>query len=90
MPTIDSAEKRMRQDEKKRERNKTRKSRVRTAARRFKKALEEGDLEEAEERLRVAESEYDSAVTKGVVPQNRASRKIGRLKKRFHEAKQEE
>ncbi len=90
MPTIDSAEKRMRQDEKKRERNKTRKSRVRTAARRFEKALEEGDLEEAEERLRIAESEYDRAVTKGVVPQNRASRKIGRLKKRFHEAKQEE
>jgi small subunit ribosomal protein S20 len=90
MPTIDSAEKRMRQDEKKRERNKTRKSRVRTAARRFEEALEEGDLEEAEERLRAAESEYDRAVTKGVVPQNRASRKIGRLKKRLHEAKQEE
>lgn len=89
MPTIDSAEKRMRQSEKRREHNKTIKSRMRTAVRNFEQALEEGDLEDAEELLRTAESQLDRAATKGVIPKNRASRKVGRLKKRYHEATQE-
>ncbi len=90
MPIHDSAKKRVRQDKKRRARNKTRKSRVRTAVRHFEEALEEGDLDEADELLREAESEYDAAASKGVVPKERASRKIGRMKQRLHEAKQDE
>lgn len=73
----------MRQNEKRRKRNKKRKSEIRTAIRRFEEALEEGDVEEARERLRIAESKWDRAASKGVVPKNRASRKISRLKRRF-------
>ncbi len=83
MPTTDSAEKRVRQNEKRRETNKERKSRLTTAERRFEEALEEGDLERAEECLRTVESEFDRAASKGVIPQSRASRKISRLSKRL-------
>jgi small subunit ribosomal protein S20 len=90
MPTIQSAEKRVRQEEKREERNKRVKSRLTTAVRRFKTALEEDDLERAEELMPVVESEYDKAASKNVIPQNRASRKIGRLKKRLHKHKNDE
>ena len=90
MPTSDSAEKRVRQSEKRRERNKKRKSRIRTTRRRFEQALEEGDLEEARERLRDAEAAWDRAASRGVVPQNRASRKVGRMKRALSKAEQDE
>lgn len=89
MPTIDSAEKRMRQNEKRREQNKQKKSEIRTARRRFLKAVEEGDLEAARERLGTAESKWDSAASKGLVPENRARRKISRMKKKLSELEQE-
>ena len=90
MPTVDSAEKRMRQNKKKRKRNKTRKARIRTAARRFEQAIEDGDLEAARERLGNAESEWDRAASKGVIPKRRASRKIGRMKKMLSKLENEE
>jgi small subunit ribosomal protein S20 len=83
VPTTDSAEKRIRQNEKRRERNQNRKSRLTTAERRFEEALEADNLDEAEAYLRDVESEYDRAASKGVVPQKRASRKISRLSKRL-------
>ena len=89
MPIHDSAKKRMRQDAKKRERNQERRSRIRTAARQFEQAIEEGDLEAARELLGKAESEWDRAASKGVVPKRRASRKIGRLKKMLSKAEQD-
>ena len=83
MPTIDSAKKRMPKHDKKRKRNQKTRSSIRTKLRRFEEAVEAGDVEEARERLREAESAWDRAASKGVIPQRRASRKIGRLKKRF-------
>jgi len=90
MPTIDSAEKRMRQNEKKRERNQNRKARIRTLARRFEAAVEEGDLEKARELIGQVESAWDRAASKGVIPKRRASRKIGRLKKMLSKAENQE
>lgn len=85
MATSQSAKKRIRQNERARERNKKVRSLVRTRINQFTEALEEGDLEKAEERFRAVESQLDRAVVKGVVPKNRASRKTGRLAKRLNE-----
>lgn len=86
MPTIESSEKRQRQEKKRRERNQRRKSRARTATKRFEEALEEGNLEEARELLRTAESEWDRAVSKDVFPENRASRRVAKMKRQLAEA----
>lgn len=86
MPKRTDVEKRQRQNEKRRERSKRVKSRLTTFERQFEEALESGDLERARERLGAVESEWDSAASKGIVPDNRASRKISRLKQRMAEA----
>ena len=86
MPTHQSAEKRMRQNAKRRMRNKSIKTRLTTVTRKFEKTLEAGELDEAAEKIRDVESTYDRAVSKGVLPQKRASRKISRLKKRLSKA----
>ncbi|MFW5968330.1 MAG: 30S ribosomal protein S20 [Persicimonas sp.] len=89
MPTHDSAKKRMRQNPKRRERNQRVRSRLTTFTRKFTEALESGDLESADELIRTVESEYDRAVSKGVIPKKRASRKVSRLHKRLNKAKDE-
>ena len=90
MPISESAKKRVRQDEKKRERNKKKRSYVRTTQRLFEDAVEAGDVELARERLREAESAWDRAASKGVIPKKRASRKVSRMKKRFSKLENEE
>lgn len=87
MPTHKSAEKRMRQNAKRRVRNKGVRSTLTTQTRKFNESLESGDLDAATEQMRNVESTYDRAVAKGVIPQKRASRKISRLKKRLSQAK---
>ena len=87
MPTHKSAEKRMRQNAKRRMRNKGVRSTLTTSTRKFREALESGDLDAAVERVREVESTYDRAVAKGVIPKKRASRKVSRLKKRLSKAK---
>ena len=69
--------KRHRQSEKARARNMQVKSRIRTAV---KKALTTKD----EQAFRAAESIIMHAATKGVIPKNRASRKVSRLARRLH------
>lgn len=86
MPTHKSAEKRMRQNAKRRMRNKGVRSTLTTQTRKFREALENGDLDAATTQLRNVESTYDRAVSKGVIPQKRASRKVSRLAKRLSEA----
>ncbi|MFB6263348.1 MAG: 30S ribosomal protein S20 [Bradymonadaceae bacterium] len=71
MPKRTDVEKRQRQNEKARDRSKRVKSRLTTFTRQFEDALESGDLERARDRLREVESEWDSAASKGIVPQNR-------------------
>lgn len=80
-----SAKKRIRQNEKRQQRNKVVRSRVRTAINEFEEALESGDVDAAEESLRAVEAQLDRAVNKGVWPRNRASRKTSRLAKRLNE-----
>lgn len=75
-----SALKRIRQSNKRRDRNIAVRSRMRTIVKKFRKALEDGEAD-AGDKLRAAESEIRKAATKGLIPARRASRTISRLAK---------
>lgn len=74
-----SALKRIKQDEKKRLRNKARKRAVLTYEKKFLSLIEEGKVSEAQEALKVCFSAYDTAAKKGVFKKEKASRKKSRL-----------
>jgi len=65
-------------------RNKSLKSALRTAIRRFEEALAGAAREEAEAALRRALVAIDKAVTKGILHKNTAARKKSRLTRRFN------
>ncbi|MDE8345989.1 MAG: 30S ribosomal protein S20 [Acidocella sp.] len=82
MANIASAQKRIRQTEKRTARNKARKSRVHGAIRKVEEAVSAGDKTAALAALRAAQPEMQRAVTKGVLKANTISRKISRLSAR--------
>ena len=82
MPNTNSAKKRTRQNIKRTDINKARKTRVRSAVRKVEEALAAGDKKAAEAALRAAEPEIMRGVSKGVMHKNAASRKVSRLAKR--------
>lgn len=84
MANSQSAKKRIRQNEKARQRNAKVRSQIRTRLNAFEAAVESGDADEAEEQFRLVESQLYRAVGKGVIPKNRASRKTSRLAKRLN------
>ncbi len=75
-----SAQKRARQDVKRRERNRTLRSRTRSVVKTLRAELEAGAAG-LDEKLREAESALRKAATKGVIPKRRASRQVSRLTK---------
>lgn len=83
MPHHKSAIKRMRQDKKRRERNRAVKSQVKTA---IKKAVSLAGTEQATSALREAESVIDRAAKKGVIHWRNAARKKSRLAKKVKAA----
>jgi small subunit ribosomal protein S20 len=74
-----SAIKRHKQSEKRRLRNASTKSTLRTAVKKVTEAVASGKADEAATNLKSAVSLLDKAVTRGVLPRNTASRKISRL-----------
>jgi len=74
-----SAKKRNRQNEKLRQRNKAIRTRARNYVKRARQAIESGDMDDATEAVRQAASELDRAATKGVIHENNAARRKGRL-----------
>ena len=82
MANTDSARKRMRQIERRTERNHARKSRVRTFVRNVEAAIAGGNREQAVAALRAAQPELQRAATKGVMHPNTVARKVSRLVKR--------
>ena len=74
-----SAEKRVRQTAKRRLRNRHILSTMRTYIKRVRVAIEEGNADEAQAKLKEAVSALARASSKGVIHRNHASRKIGRL-----------
>ena len=82
MANTASARKRIRQIERRTERNKSRMSRMRTFIKKVEMAVASGDKDAATVALREAQPEMQRAVGKGVVHKNTLSRKISRLSAR--------
>lgn len=87
MPNLPSAQKRMRIEEKRRIRNKSIKSTVRTEITKARSAIAASPAEPTTvEAVRAAVSELDKAVTKGVLHRNNAARRKSRLMARLNKA----
>lgn len=81
-----SAQKRARQDAKRREHNRAIRSRTRSVVKDLRTEIEGAGAGVAE-KLREAERALRKAASKGVVPKNRASRLVSRLHKAANRAK---
>jgi small subunit ribosomal protein S20 len=81
---IKSQIKRVKTNEKRRLRNKSVKSSLRTAIRRFREAVEAGDTEQIIERQRSASRALDKAASKGVIHANQAANKKASLAKQVN------
>ena len=79
MPTSLSAKKRVRQNLKRRARNRQVKSVVRSQIKTYLSILEGGDADAARQALRSAAAALDKAVSKGVLHKKTASRRKSRL-----------
>jgi len=86
MATHRSAEKRARQDLKRRGRNRKAKSQVRTLIKSVRGAIESGDGEGARQKLRDAERALRKAASKGAIKKTTASRSVSRLARSVHRA----
>jgi small subunit ribosomal protein S20 len=84
MANIKSQIKRNRQNEARRQRNKSARSLLRTKVKRFEETLGSGDGDAAVEAYRVAARELDKAAGKGVIHRNKAATKKSRLAKRLN------
>ncbi|MBN2740996.1 MAG: 30S ribosomal protein S20 [Rhodobacteraceae bacterium] len=82
MANTPQSKKRARQNERRQDINKARRSRIRTYLRKVEEAIASGDQEAATTALRAAQPELMRGVTKGVVHKNTASRKMSRLASR--------
>ena len=89
MANIKSAEKRWRQNIKRRARNRMVRSSARTYVRSAREAIEDGETQESTEAVRQAISALDRAVSKGVIHRNNAARRKSRLVQRLNKASQE-
>ncbi|MEV4757966.1 30S ribosomal protein S20 [Micromonospora sp. NPDC049559] len=83
MANIKSQIKRNRQNEKRRLRNKSVKSSLKTAIRKFNAASEAGDAELATTLMRDASRMLDKAASKGVIHQNQAANRKSAIAKRL-------
>jgi len=82
MANTAQSKKRARQNERRFEINKMRRSRIRTYLRKVEEAIASGDKDAAASALREAQPELMRGVTKGVFHKNTASRKMSRLASR--------
>ena len=82
MANIKSQIKRNRQNETRRLRNKSVKSSLKTAIRKFNEAAEAGDTEKATTLMREATRKLDKAASKGVIHANQAANRKSAIAKR--------
>jgi len=84
MPHHKSAEKRLRQTEKRTAINRARLSRVRTFVKKVETAIATGDKAAAQSALSLAQPELHRATTKGVLHRNTVARRLSRLATRIN------
>ncbi len=83
MANTASARKRIRQTQRRTERNQARRSRMRTFIKKVEQAIAGGSKQAAVEALRVAQPEMQRAAGKGVAHRNTVARKLSRLTARI-------
>ena len=83
MANIKSQIKRIKQNEKRHQRNKAVKSGLKTAVRKFREAAEAGDKEQAVALGRDAAKKLDKAASKGVIHKNQAANRKSGMAKRL-------
>ena len=81
-----SAKKRIRQNVKRRARNRWRKGQVKQAVKDFDEALQAGDTEKAAEQLKTVYKKLDKVAAKGTIHKNAAARRKARLARRLNQA----
>ncbi len=86
MPNHKSAEKRVRQNEKRRDINRSNRTRLRTSIKKLRSALAGGEAEQLGTLLPETISKIDKAVQKGVLHRNAAARHKSRLTARVNQA----
>ena len=79
MANTPQSKKRARQNQRRLDVNKARRSRIRTFLRKVEEAIASGDKDAAASALKAAQPELMRGVTKGVYHKNTASRKMSRL-----------
>ena len=87
MPHTKSAAKRLRQSEKRRQRNKTWVKQIKKQTRGVADALTGGDAAKVRTELTATAKKLDKAAAKGVIHKNKAARMKSRLAKRVNAAK---
>ena len=88
MPNIASAKKRLRQNIATRERNRSQRSFVRNRCKNVVKAVQAGNVEDADKLFRDAVKALDQASSKRIVHKNAAARKKSRLSKMIKKLKE--
>jgi small subunit ribosomal protein S20 len=88
LANIKSAQKRWRQNIKRRARNRMLRSATRSYVRDARSAIEDGEVQESAEAVRQAISALDKAVSKGIIHRNNAARRKSRLMQRVNKASQ--
>ncbi len=85
MPNIKSAKKRVITSAKRKEQNNVVESSMKTAMKKFEKAVKTNNKEQAEIELNTAVKRIDKAVSSGLVHKNKAAREKSRLMKKKNE-----
>ena len=83
MANTASARKRIRQTERRTERNQARKSRMRTFVKKVETAIAGGDKDQAAAAFKAAQPEMPACSGKGVIHRNTVARRLSRLAKRI-------
>ncbi len=87
MPQSKSAQKRVRQVEKRQLRNKSVRSQCKTSITRAEKLIFSGELEAAESAVVAAIKSLDKAAEKGIIQANNAARRKSRLMQKLNQAR---
>ncbi|HIP93301.1 MAG TPA: 30S ribosomal protein S20 [Desulfurobacteriaceae bacterium] len=89
MPNTKSAKKRLRQNKKRRLRNRMYVSRMRTESKKLLKLIEEKKLEEARQQFILCSKIIQRAAVRGIIHKNEAARRQSRLAKKLNALEKE-
>jgi small subunit ribosomal protein S20 len=87
VPIIESAKKRVRQNEKKKKVNDRWKNKLKNVIKEFEAAIDEGNIEEAEEMMPDVYKIIDKSASHNIIHKNNAARKKSKMKRMLNELK---